>query len=62
MKRPASQMNKDQDCCYHPNTALLTKWYCTRNVDEKKIPLLFQFPGVPYEMKYLVDNEIIPKL
>jgi nicotinamide-nucleotide amidase len=32
-----------------------------RDVDEKENTVLF-LPGVPYEMKYLVENEIIPKV
>lgn len=31
-------------------------------MDEKENTVFISLPGVPYEMKYLVENEIIPKI
>jgi molybdopterin-biosynthesis enzyme MoeA-like protein len=33
-----------------------------RDVDEKGKHRFISLPGVPYEMKYLVENEIIQRL
>ncbi len=63
MKRPASQMNKDQAMV--PSTATVLHnavgtapgmWL------EKGNTIFVSLPGVPYEMKYLIDNEIVPRL
>lgn len=62
MKRPASQMNKDQALV--PSKAIVLHnavgtapgmWM------ERGDTVFISLPGVPYEMKYLVDNEIIPE-
>lgn len=62
MKRPASQMNKDQ-------ALVLSKAKVLHNAVgtapgmwmERGDTVFISLPGVPYEMKYLVDNEIIPQ-
>jgi len=63
MKRPASQMNKDQ-------ALLPSKAQVLHNAVgtapgmwmERGDTVFISLPGVPYEMKYIVDNEIIPQL
>jgi len=61
MKRPVSQMNKDQALV--PSKAIVLHnavgtapgmWM------ERGDTVFISLPGVPYEMKYLIDNEIIP--
>lgn len=63
MKRPASQMNKDQALV--PSRAKILHndvgtapgmWM------EKGNTVFVSLPGVPYEMKYLIDNALIPAL
>lgn len=63
MKRPASQMNKDQALV--PSQAKILHnavgtapgmWM------EKNNTVFVSLPGVPYEMKYLIENALIPAL
>lgn len=63
MNRPASQMNKDQALL--PSKAVILHnavgtapgmWM------QKADTVYISLPGVPYEMKYLIDNEVIPRL
>lgn len=63
MKRPASQMNKDQALV--PSHAKILHnavgtapgmWM------ERGDTVFISLPGVPYEMKYLVENAVIPAL
>lgn len=63
MKRPASQINKDQALV--PSTCQILfnmlgtapgMWM------QKEQTVYISLPGVPYEMKYIVENQIIPKL
>ena len=63
MNRPASQMNKDQALvpskCIVLNNAVGTApgmWM------KKENTVYISLPGVPYEMKYIVENGIIPKI
>jgi nicotinamide-nucleotide amidase len=63
MKRPASQINKDQALV--PSTCQIL----FNNVGtapgmwmQKEQTVYISLPGVPYEMKYIVENQIIPKL
>lgn len=63
MKRPASQMNKDQalvpsKCIVLRNQLGTAPGMWMKNENTVYISL----PGVPYEMKYIVENEIIPKI
>jgi nicotinamide-nucleotide amidase len=63
MKRPASQMNKDQALV--PSRARILHnavgtapgmWM------EKGNTVFISLPGVPYEMKYIIENAVIPAL
>jgi nicotinamide-nucleotide amidase len=63
MNRPASQMNKDQALvpskCIVLHNAVGTApgmWM------KKENTVYISLPGVPYEMKYIVENGIIPKI
>ena len=63
MQRPASQMNKDQALVPSKCTVLHNKVGTAPGMWMKKENTVFiSLPGVPYEMKYLIDNEIIPKI
>jgi nicotinamide-nucleotide amidase len=62
-KRPITQINKDQALVPSKCTVLHNKvgtapgmWMKNKNT------VFISLPGVPYEMKYLVENEVIPKL
>ena len=63
MKRPASQMNKDQalvpsKCIIlHNNVGTAPGMWM-----KKENTVYISLPGVPYEMRYLLENEIIPKV
>lgn len=63
LKRTPTQQHYDQ--CYMPDNALILKnkmgtapgmWF---DYNEK---VIVSMPGVPYEMKYLMEFEVIPKL
>ena len=63
MNRPASQMNKDQALvpskCIVLHNAVGTApgmWM------KKDTTVYISLPGVPYEMKYILENGIIPKI
>lgn len=63
MKRPASQMNKDQALVPSKCEVLFNKVGTAPGMWMKKENTVFiSLPGVPYEMKYIVQNEIIPKI
>ncbi|GAA4071651.1 competence/damage-inducible protein A [Flavobacterium cheonanense] len=63
MKRPASQMNKDQALVPSKCEVLFNKVGTAPGMWMKKENTVFiSLPGVPYEMKYIVENEIIPKI
>ena len=62
-KRPISQLNKDQALVPSKCTILHNKMGTAPGMWMKKENTVFvSLPGVPYEMKYLVENEIIPKV
>ncbi|KAF2342387.1 competence/damage-inducible protein A [Flavobacterium tistrianum] len=62
-KRPISQMNKDQALVPSTCTVLHNKVGTAPGMWMKKENTVFiSLPGVPYEMKYLVEEEIIPKI
>lgn len=62
-KRPISQLNKDQALVPSTCTVLHNKVGTAPGMWMKKENTVFiSLPGVPYEMKYLVENEIIPKI
>jgi len=62
-KRPISQLNKDQALVPSTCTVLHNKVGTAPGMWMKKGNTVFiSLPGVPYEMKYLVEEEIIPKI
>jgi len=62
-KRPISQLNKDQALVPSKCTVLHNKMGTAPGMWMKKENTVFiSLPGVPYEMKYLVEEEIIPKI
>jgi len=63
MKRPASQINKDQALVPSNCQVLFNKVGTAPGMWMKKENTVYiSLPGVPYEMKYIVENEIIPKI
>jgi len=63
MNRKASQINKDQALVPSKCTVLHNKVGTAPGMWMKKENTVFiSLPGVPYEMKYLVENKIIPKV
>lgn len=63
MKRPASQMNKDQALV--PSRAKILHnavGTAPGMLMEKGSTVFISLPGVPYEMKYIIDNDVIPEL
>lgn len=63
MKRPASQMNKDQALVPSKAIILHNEVGTAPGMWMKKENTVFiSLPGVPYEMKYLVENQILPKV
>ncbi|MCG9793334.1 CinA family nicotinamide mononucleotide deamidase-related protein [Flavobacterium algicola] len=62
-KRPITQINKDQALVPSRCTVLHNQVGTAPGMWMKKENTVFvSLPGVPYEMKYLVENEIIPKV
>ena len=63
MKRPASQMNKDQALVPSKCIVLHNQVGTAPGMWMKKENTVYiSLPGVPYEMKYIVEHEIIPKI
>ena len=63
MNRTASQINKDQALVPSKCTVLHNQVGTAPGMWMKKENTVFiSLPGVPYEMKYLVEHEIIPKV
>ncbi len=63
MNRPASQINKDQALVPSKCTVLHNQVGTAPGMWMKKENTVFvSLPGVPYEMKYLIENEVIPKV
>lgn len=63
MNRPASQINKDQALVPSKCVVLHNQVGTAPGMWMKKDNTVFiSLPGVPYEMKYLVENEIVPKI
>ena len=63
MKRPASQINKDQALVPSTCQILFNNVGTAPGMWMKKNQTVYiSLPGVPYEMKYIVENKIIPKL
>ena len=62
-KRPINQLNKEQALVPSKCEVLFNKMGTAPGMWMKKEHTVFvSLPGVPYEMKYLVDYEIVPKL
>ena len=62
-KRPITQINKDQALVPSKCTVLHNQVGTAPGMWMKKENTVFiSLPGVPYEMKYLVENVIIPKV
>jgi nicotinamide-nucleotide amidase len=62
-KRPITQINKDQALVPSKCTVLHNQVGTAPGMWMKKENTVFiSLPGVPYEMKYLIENEIIPKV
>lgn len=63
LKRPATQMNKDQALVPSRATVLHNAVGTAPGMwMEKDGTVFISLPGVPYEMKYLIDNEVVPRL
>lgn len=63
MNRPASQMNKDQALVPSKCTVLHNAVGTAPGMWMKKENTVYiSLPGVPYEMKYIVENGVIPKI
>lgn len=63
MQRPASQMNKDQALVPSQATVLKNQFGTAPGMWMKKENTVFvSLPGVPYEMKDILENELIPKI
>jgi nicotinamide-nucleotide amidase len=62
-KRPITQLNIDQALVPSKCEVLFNKMGTAPGMWMKKENTVYiSLPGVPYEMKYLVENEIIPKI
>lgn len=62
-KRPINQLNKEQALVPSKCEVLFNKMGTAPGMWMKKENTVFiSLPGVPYEMKYLIDHQIVPKL
>lgn len=62
-KRPITQINKDQALVPSKAEILFNKMGTAPGMWlQKENTIFISLPGVPYEMKYLIDNEVIPKI
>ena len=62
-KRPITQINRDQALIPSTAKVLFNKMGTAPGMwMEKENTVFVSLPGVPYEMKYLIDNEVIPNL
>ena len=63
MKRPASQINKDQALVPSTCQILFNNVGTAPGMWMKKNQTVYiSLPGVPYEMKYILEHQVIPKL
>jgi nicotinamide-nucleotide amidase len=63
MQRPASQMNKDQALVPSKSIVLHNAVGTAPGMWMKRGDTVYiSLPGVPYEMKHIIDNEVVPKL
>ncbi len=62
-KRPITQINKEQALVPSTAKVLFNQMGTAPGMwMEKQDTVFISLPGVPYEMKYLIDNEVIPNL
>ena len=62
-KRPITQINREQALVPTKAKVLFNKAGTAPGMwMEKEHTVFISLPGVPYEMKYLIDNEVIPNL
>lgn len=62
-KRPITQINKDQALVPSKCEVLFNQVGTAPGMwMEKERTVFVSLPGVPFEMKYLIENEVIPKL
>lgn len=62
-KRPITQINREQALVPTKAKVLFNKVGTAPGMwMEKENTVFISLPGVPYEMKYLIDNEVIPNL
>lgn len=62
-KRPITQLNKDQALVPSKSKVLFNKLGTAPGMwIEKENTVFVSLPGVPYEMKYLIENEVVPRL
>lgn len=62
-KRPITQINKDQALVPSKSQVLFNKVGTAPGMwMEKENTIFISLPGVPFEMKYLMENEVIPRL
>lgn len=62
-KRPITQINKDQALVPSKCKVLFNQVGTAPGMwMEKEDTVFISLPGVPFEMKYLIENEVIPKL
>jgi len=63
VKRPVMQVNLDQALVPSKASVLMNKYGSAPGMWlEKNNTIFISLPGVPYEMKALIDDEVIPKL
>lgn len=63
MNRPASQMNKDQALVPANSTVLFNRVGTAPGMwMEKENTVFISLPGVPYEMKHIMEHEVLPRL
>lgn len=63
LNRTASQLNRDQALVPSKATVLHNEVGTAPGMWMKKADTIYiSLPGVPYEMKYLIDNEVVPRL
>lgn len=63
MQRPASQMNKDQALVPSKSIVLHNQVGTAPGMwMEKENTVFISLPGVPYEMKYIMEREALPRL
>jgi nicotinamide-nucleotide amidase len=63
MKRPASQVNKDQALVPSRSTVLHNQVGTAPGMwMERNNTIFISLPGVPYEMKYIIEAQVVPRL